>query len=331
MDLPIFIKKIREYILDFSNQEYRDQLIKHYKNFRFINRDWYWIKALEPYSKKLCNVSKQEIDHFISKIEEWVYSNFHLYSFLRDLEDVDIQNIDTESMKSEAIKILTFAFCLEMIVQTLDTHPHLIWEIKNHFQKHRKDNKNNLSLSSRLNLSSLLLNTKLVSVELPISYLSKYQQKKRISPFILKWLLVVNIIEAVLFDSTQRNWKNARTGLWLTRKLFWKNKFFLFNNAIGFLTVEKKTWVDVYHMWNMAFVSWYRRFPYFLSKLLIPIVLNYSQKPELYMYYRSLTLYLFCNYLSLLSERPFGDTSWASKKLTKKWWEYNKAIITKTP
>ena len=49
-----------------------------------------------------------------------------------------------------------------------------------------------------------------------------------------------------------------------------------------------RQWADLYQTWNMAFISKYPDFPFFMAKLLIPSVSGYQGRPENYLYPRDL-------------------------------------------
>merc|ERR1719228_481679 len=59
-------------------------------------------------------------------------------------------------------------------------------------------------------------------------------------------------------------------------------------------------WADLYETWNMAFVTRYEDWPYFLVKLLIPSVSDYHDYPEGYLYPSATALYAYIiDYLSV--------------------------------
>merc|ERR1719278_61996 len=104
--------------------------------------------------------------------------------------------------------------------------------------------------------------------------------------------LVVNIMEAVLEDERNRNFDNAEAGIILAKFPHTKE----YNNKTGSgpchlsrnLQVLEcpqpltRHWADLYSTWNLAFVSAFPDFVYYLPKLLIPSVSDYQGNPAGY-------------------------------------------------
>ena len=76
----------------------------------------------------------------------------------------------------------------------------------------------------------------------------------------------------------------------------------------------------------MAFVTHYGRWPYTILKLLVPLVSNYSDKPEEYLYRRILGLYIHLQHALLGNATDFYKDSidWRDKKLTRLWGKHNR-------
>ena len=82
---------------------------------------------------------------------------------------------------------------------------------------------------------------------------------------------------------------------------------------------DTNKWADLYSVWNMAFVSHYKHFPYVLAKLIIPQVAdNYGNSDE-YIYNRAIALYIHLNYTLLGrldgEKYPANSMDWYSEKL----------------
>ena len=94
--------------------------------------------------------------------------------------------------------------------------------------------------------------------------------------------LVVNIMEAVLEDERNRNFDNAEAGIILAK--FPHTKEYNNKTGSGPCHLSRKLqvlecaqpltrhWADLYSTWNLAFVSEFPDFVYYLPKLLIPSV-----------------------------------------------------------
>ena len=86
-------------------------------------------------------------------------------------------------------------------------------------------------------------------------------------------------------------------------------------------------WADLYETWNMAFVTNYNSWPFFLVKLLVPSVSGYHAQPSTFLFMRALALYVHINrgmmgniYPEDRGKRP----NWRiNRELSKVWGEYN--------
>lgn len=168
------------------------------------------------------------------------------------------------------------------------------------------------------------------SVEYPVSSMTAALDKGEIDPQFGRVILPVNIIEAMLYDMATGNWDNAKTG-WITATHRPGNTP---NEATGagdtVITEDgsgvsvnmplPKDWADLYHAWNMAFVSQFAQFPYSMVKLLIPEVGDYQNEPSEYIHTRALALYAHLNFIL---HRPTegvggsGEFDWSSPEMTK--------------
>ena len=139
-------------------------------------------------------------------------------------------------------------------------------------------------------------------------------------------------------DERNRNFENAETGVILAKFQHTKK----YNNKTGsgpcHLSRSRQClecpqpltlhWADLYSSWNLAFVSGFPDFVYYIPKLLIPSVSNYQDNPAGYIYTRLLGLYTYIhwriNWIQLNQKNQNKPIQWSEDSLTKAWGAANK-------
>ena len=85
-----------------------------------------------------------------------------------------------------------------------------------------------------------------------------------------------------------------------------------------------RQWADLYVTWNLAFVSYFPNFPYYMVKLLIPSVSGYQDRPEGFLYPRATALYAHIQWLLSMEKQGGPRIDWASTALTRSWGRVNR-------
>jgi len=153
--------------------------------------------------------------------------------------------------------------------------------------------------------------------------------------------LPLNIIEAKTVEVSRGYLHNAKVALTLaTEKPGGK-----LNNCTGSgpaqISADGKAidlhlpfplqWTDLYETWNMAFVTIFKRWPYYLAKLLIPHVSDYHSHPSGFIYNRALGLYIHINWGWMGNiygrKTPGHDMNWHSPTLTRNWGRANYEFV----
>ena len=84
-------------------------------------------------------------------------------------------------------------------------------------------------------------------------------------------------------------------------------------------------WADLYSTWNLAFVSNFPDFVYYLPKLLIPSVSGYQSSPNSYLWSRALALYTFIHWnINWNLHNDFERIQWKQNSITQNWGLANK-------
>ena len=142
-------------------------------------------------------------------------------------------------------------------------------------------------------------------------------------------------MEAVREDERLNNFANAEAGVVLAKFPHTKEENYKtgsgpcrLSRSQQFLECPQPLtlhWADLYSSWNLAFVSEFPDFVYYIPKLLIPSVSNYQDNPAGYIYTRILALYTYIhwkmNWNDLNQNRKI---QWSEDSLTKAWGAANK-------
>ena len=84
-------------------------------------------------------------------------------------------------------------------------------------------------------------------------------------------------------------------------------------------------WADLYSTWNLAFVSNFPDFVYYLPKLLIPSVSGYQNNPSSYIWSRTLALYTYIHWwINWNINNNFEKIQWKQDSITQNWGLANK-------
>ena len=148
-----------------------------------------------------------------------------------------------------------------------------------------------------------------------------------------RWLRL-NILEAVFSDLLMGFFNNAKAGWVLAAHktgqkkrdpctgaapCYWSSD----GKTICLAQPFVKSWDDLYQIWNMAFLSKLDDLPFIISKLLIPEVSGYADRPGSFMHKRLIALYLYMVWL--FSDRSYRLThhltmmNWYDPALTRFW------------
>ena len=145
--------------------------------------------------------------------------------------------------------------------------------------------------------------------------------------------LSLNILEAVKEDLRLGNADNAQGGTTLAKHSCGRRRFDNRTKS-GPTKISSNgqliecrpplplEWADLYSVWNIAFVTLFKDWPYFVAKLLIPSVSGYQTKPEAYIHIRAIALHTFINFR--VNYKKYQRLDWSDERLTKDLGRVNK-------
>ena len=276
------------------------------------------------------NVTSQDLMLLVDQMAENAANNPYLYKALETLKNGNYPTLLTKLEEEGEVVIptaVTLAYVLEKMTQTMKQNWKFL-KVCNHIWS-QFDDISKIIEFSRVdeNLFSLV---KVLTIQQSIKRHIQRFETGDLRPETAINSLVVNIMEAVLEDERQEYFDNAETGLILAKYPHTKE----YDNRTGSgpcqfssngqillcpqpLTVH---WANLYSTWNLAFVSHYPDFVYFMPKLLIPSVSNYQDNPAAYISIRVLALYTFIQWLVNWTLFKKGEKiQWSESSLTKDW------------
>ncbi|MFW7377843.1 MAG: hypothetical protein ACOH5I_03405 [Oligoflexus sp.] len=329
---------LKHYLGNFHNSQILEGMKKYYLMLNLIDIDSKWKDAeLEKLGDFLLppNIDIKTVEVFIDQIFEISLSNPNLLHFFEKCEHKHF-NFLRHKLETEGAQVLPDVISLALVLDRLTQAMHDNWHVlqlcfdiwkkmrsEEHFGRFMK----------------LFEHAKLFSVEFACSLILKYHKTGSIPPGFLRFLVPINIIEAVLEDLKNGFRDNAFCGWQLavkypamkTQEEDVSAKFSEDKKSMLFTVPRPLQWADLYQSWNMAFVAHYPEFPYFITKLLIPQVASYRDNPKKYLYNRAISLYIFIHIE--LSRRNYNakngikEINWHDKELTTLWGEVNRDSV----
>lgn len=312
-----------------------DLMLNHYQIFNLIDNDGNWAtKQLKEISEDLLpkNFTEERSKSFVDEMAKYAEQNLYLMDFLESVNNETFPYL-SEKVKKEGYKVLpdviSYAIVLNNLTKVTYDNPKILENCVKIFEEAR----HNTNASKHIPYFHKI---KFISVDPVIKSFIYYHETRKIPKSYGRLGLVINVLEAAMFDFISGFRDNAKTALTLV------------SHRIGSKKIDTKTgsgpstwsedrkaismsltkeWCDLYQTWNMAFVSQFNDFPYIIPKLIIPQVANYQNVPTSYMYKRALALYLYLNYVSLdyveKAKNNESSIQWNDKKLTKIWGKIN--------
>lgn len=336
--IEVIANKVKDALAGHSDSELRELMKEHYIKWRLMTPSGLWKSAkLNKISNSLLpeNISAEMLELFIDKVTNSTSRNNYLMSFINSANITKYNILSTKVAEEGHIvfpKVVTYAYAFEQLVQAMYNDYKVLESCKNIWIKVRDGE----GIKEHMGVFD---NVKLASVELPIKNIIKAHKTKKVSKRFAKFLLPVNITEAVLADISYGNINNAKAG-WVLAKVVPYSKLYTQDSGAGPATWStdnkairlglplSKKWADLYQTWNMTFVTKYSYWPYTIVKLIIPKVANYQDAPGNYMYNRILALYahLHYSYFYRVDNNQNGNEmlQWKDTDLTTDWGNYNR-------
>ncbi|MCP3925888.1 MAG: hypothetical protein GY714_25250 [Desulfobacterales bacterium] len=321
----------------------RSLLKQKYIIFHLLDNEGNWKSPeLAAISDSLlpAKLDMKDIKSFVDRAAIAAEANQYLMDFLNQASNKNFDNLFSK-VESEGQKILPDVVSLAMALERLTIAMRNDWKVLEACSLIWKEAKESIDLKKYL---SLFGRAKLVSVEVVIGQYIDSHKSGKIKGYAGRVSLPVNIMEAVIADFKKGNKENAAAGIVLAKSnpgsiiedpvtgagpTRWSDD----GKAIDYYPPLPKKYADIYATWNMAYLSTYQDFPYFLTKLFIPQVNDYQENPEGYLYNRALALYSFVYYVTFqriyYEDNGIETIDWQDQSLTSLWGVVNKESALK--
>ena len=339
---------IKNTLAETSSTEIRTMMENHLKQMRLMmtNNNVWSHQILENIAYYLLprSINEKDLALLVDDMAENASRNPYLQSFLLQAIGPDFKDVLTK-VKEEGYKvflhIVSYAMVLDRLINAMRADYKVLEACSQVWSEQLQPlqcNKYNL-LNTFLKKSSIpLFNlAKTFSVQPVVDDIVSCLRSGQVPPTFGRVMLPLNILEAKLLDFLEGNFANVGVALILAKQKPQKEEnhcsgagptlLSVDGQAIQFNLALPLKWADLYQTWNMAFVTNYNSWPYFLTKLLIPSVSGYQANPSEYLYNRVLALITHINWVLMgemyKDEAEGKNITWRSKTLTRSWGRIN--------
>ena len=336
-------ERIRESIAGLDKDRITELVRRHLAQLRLIDAAGTWqAQELAALGDWLLgeDLDTRDALELVDEAARCAEANPYLVEFLSRAEgeafDRLYRKVHTEGA-TVLPSVVTYGLLLQRLTQAMRNDWRILQACKEIWLKAREveDMKSHLIVFERV---------KVLSIDVPIKRALEFHESGSVAPDFARVLLPINIIEAMFEDIRLGNPDNAasawplvkdRPGSWarkaktgeVTARWSEDRKAILLSFALP------RRWADLYATWNLAFVSHYGDFPYWMTKLLIPQVNGYQDSPEEYLHNRVLALYSHLHYMGFgridLARQGRNAIDWHDEALTKLWSSINRESADK--
>lgn len=345
-DIPVAMRiaeHIKEVITGLRRDRIAELIRQHLGQLRLIDGTGRWqAEQLAAISDWLLGEDLDTGDalELVDEVARCAGANPYLAEFLSRAKGETFDRL-YHKIRTEGATVLpsvvTYALLLERLTQAMRNDWRLIQACREIWLRARdaEDMKSQLIVFER---------AKVLSIDVPIKRALEFHESGSVAPQFGRVLLPMNIIEAMFEDIRLGNRDNAvsawplvkdRPGSWAREAntgevaARWSED----RKAIVLSFALPQRWADLYATWNLAFVSHYGDFPYWMTKLLIPRVSGYQDSPEEYLYNRVLALYTHLHYMGFgridLASQGRDAIDWHDEALTELWSSVNRESAEK--
>jgi len=334
---------IKELIAGLRRDRISELIRQHLRQFRLIDGTGRWqaeeLAELGDWLLGL-DLDTDDVLELVDEAARCAGANAYLTEFL-DRAKADAFDRLYEKVQIEGAMVLpsvvTYALLLERLTQAMRNDWRLIRACREIWRRARDAEGMNSHLT-------VFERTKVLSIDVTIDRVLGFHESGSVAPKFTRVLLPMNIIEAMLEDLRLGNRDNAASAWPLVKDrpgsrareakkgevaARWSED----GKAILLSFALPRSWADLYATWNLAFVSHYGDFPYLMTKLLIPQVNGYQDRPEEYIYNRLLALYCQLHYTGFgrvdLARQGRDATDWHDDALTRLWSSVNRESAKK--
>lgn len=273
------------------------------------------------------NHTLQYMDIFVDRIAQNAAKNNYLHTFLSQVNESEIKNLQ-EIVKLEGSTVLPDVLAYAVVLETLNSEmvgDHNFAQVCFDIWSKYDPIQNVTGFG----------NIKVKSIGIAMNQFLGFIKEKKIDPSYGK-IVSFNIFQAMAEDFKLKRLDNVLAGKTLAvnkpgvdekQKLAGPTTISENGQTVEFRPPLPNLWADLYETWNMAFVTKYPDWPYFLVKLIIPSVSDYHEHPEGYLYSRVTALYAQgVMTLSLRAKGQWGrKMNWKSEEFSQAWGRFNRA------
>ncbi len=332
--LATLVDRIERSVAHLDAARTHDALAAHLRTLRLRDPDGRWVaNELEARASFLLpgDVDGTELGAFARRVADGVQQNPYLVHAIDAMAAAALP-ARTDMFHSEVDNVLADVATWALALDRLTAAMHEDWRVLAACRDAWKAARAREPLRRH---ASAFERAKVASLDVAFGYTLAFHQGRPIPPRYARWMLPLNIVEAILDDVRKGHADNARSALPLvaaapgTRRhdaatgagpTGWSDD----QRAILYRMPLPRQWADLYGTWNLAFVAGFPDMAYLIPKLIIPQVAQYQSTPEAYIYKRSLALYAAAHFvlfrrLDRASDVVTSDVRWVEAELLRRW------------
>ena len=330
-----------------------DELKRSYRSLGLMNAEGaFTVKPLD--GKKLLDTF--DAGQFIDQMTTCANQNPYLSVFIEEMgkkPPAYVKDWSQEPKRHVAIAAVVYAKALDRLTRLLGQEASTLAAVREHYKRQWREPafaKAYADAASPLrDKTNLFLEAKLQSVIPAVRDFVRFiTGAAQISPSDGRFLIPLNISEAVAVDFVAGNGDNAKTGIVLaenppgqapdTKTQTGPSRLSKDKKAIEYQPPLPGQWADLYQSWNMAFVSQAEASPFLFAKLFTPAVACYEAQPSQYLYNRAIALYLHMHFTMMrvvdtlhpelgkkAGRPPVLAVNWVDPAMTARWGAINLA------
>eukprot|EP00092_Neocalanus_flemingeri_P002243 GFUD01002389.1.p1 GENE.GFUD01002389.1~~GFUD01002389.1.p1 ORF type:complete len:402 (+),score=91.63 GFUD01002389.1:21-1226(+) len=333
---------IKNTLVNKSSNQVTWMMKQHLIQMQLINKENVWSHPrLEAIGNYLLprNLTGLDLTILVDKMADNAAKNPYLHTFLLQAEGPQFTEV-MEKVRIDGAKVFPDVVSYAMVLNRLTVAMRSNWRVLEACKQvwtrlYKPWNILNTKLKQRIQQRIIVKVfgwLKTLSIHKVVGEELEYLKTGIVPPEFGRLDITVNILEAKILDFVRGNFANAKVALALAKEAAGGKE----NSCTGAgptrmspdgQAIEARMalplqWADLYQTWNMAFVTNFKNWPYFLAKLLIPIVSGYQQEPAGYMYSRVSALYSHINWVMMGNLFGGGEgrrLDWYSLSLSRNW------------
>jgi len=335
----VIVKEVRSFLVNMTTSQVTRMMRNHFQQLQLYSKNDGWahpkLKSKRRYLLPK-NLDGLDLVRLVDEMAENAKRNKYLQYFLTRAETQSIPDLTLKLRREGATVIpdvVAYAMVLNRLTGAMMKDSKVLKACVDIWTEHWTAIRRSMRQKRRAN--PVFFAAKTVAINKVIEDFLEALESGIIVPECHS--LSLNIIQAKALDLARGNLNNAQVAVTLAMQTpggpndtctgSCQRKLSSDGKSIKYYLSFPLQWADLYQTWNMAFVTNFEDWPYYLVKLLIPNVSGYRSDPSTYLFNRVLGLYIHIKWkwMGYLYgyQTALPDMNWIIPKLTRMWGKAN--------